>query len=121
MKNIQKNYGIPQEILYTVCVAAWKLCRQNLPSFTTLKAFYTEAFVASALQAVKDAKKLPESLTTISARKEARINLIKDTRRVMANWQLLKVYITKAFGEKLVKTKLQAAGASLYPRASVDN
>lgn len=94
---------------------------QNLPSFTALKAFYTEALVASALEAVKAARQLPESLTTISARKEARINLIKATRKVMANWQVLKVYITKAFDEKLVKTKLQAAGASLYPRASFDN
>src|SRR5665213_3436532 len=84
MKTNKKNYGIPQEILYTVCVAAWKLCSQNLSRFTALKAFYSESIVANALQAVKDAKKLPESLTTISARKEARINLIKDTRRVMA-------------------------------------
>lgn len=121
MKKNKKNYGVPQEILYTVCVAAWKLCDQNLSSFTALKAFYSETFVANALQAVKDAKQLPESLTTISARKEARINLMKDTRKVLANWQVLKVYITRAFDEKLVKTKLQAAGASLYPRASVDN
>jgi len=121
MKKNKKNYGIPQEILYTVCVAAWKLCGQNLPSFTALKAFYSETFVANALQAVNDAKQLPEILTTISARKVARIHLIKDTRKVLANWQVLKVYITKAFDEKLVKTKLHAAGASLYPRASVDN
>ena len=121
MKSKKTQYGIPQEILYTVCLAAWKLCGQNLAKFSALKAFYTEAFVANALQAVKDAKQLPESLTTLAARKEARINLMKATRGVLANWQVLKVYITKAFDEKMVKTKLQAAGASLYPRASVDN
>lgn len=121
MKTIKKIYGIPQQVLYKVCVVAWKLCGQRLADFTALKAFYTEAFVADALQAVEDAKKLPESLATIEARKEARINLMKATRKMLRNWQVLKVYITKSFDEKLVKTKLQAAGGSLYPRASVDN
>ncbi len=121
MKPNKKMYSIPQQVLYTVCVAAWKLCGLNLLNFSTLKAFYTEAFVASALQAVEDAKQLPESLETIGARKEARINLMNATRKVLRNWQVLKVYITKAFDENLVKTKLQVAGASLFPLASVDN
>jgi hypothetical protein len=121
MKTFKKHYSIPQEILYTICVAAWKLCSRNLAKFTTLKAFYTEAFIADAVQGIQDAKKLPESVQTISARKEARINLIRATRQVLANWQVLKVYIAKAYDEKMVKTKLVAAGASLYSKASVDN
>jgi len=121
MKTFKKNYGIPQEILYTICVAAWKLCSQNMAKFRALKAFYTDAFIADAVQAIQNAKKLPESRETISAKKEARINLIRATRLVMANWQVLKVYITKAYDDKIVKTKLLAAGASLYPKASMDN
>lgn len=121
MKPQKTSYGVPQEILYTVCTAAWKHCKQHVASFASLKAFYTEAFADNALQAVKDARQLPEILSTVSARKEARIKLIRSTRNVLANWQVLKVYITKAFDDKLVKTKLVASGSSFYPRASVDN
>jgi hypothetical protein len=121
MKPIKKIYSIPQEILYTVCVAAWNLCRQNLSKFTSLKALYTQAFITSSLEAVQTAKRLPEIRQTIAARKEARINLINATRQVRNNWQVLKVYITKAFEESMVKAKLDAAGAALYIRASLDN
>jgi hypothetical protein len=121
MKTNKKIYSISQEILYTVCIAAWKLCSLKLTNFSALKAFYTEAFVANAMQAVKEAQQLPQSRATIEARTEARVNLMKSTRKVRHNWQVLKMYITKAFDEKLVKSKLQAAGASLYPQASADN
>jgi hypothetical protein len=121
MKSIKRTYGIPQEILYSVCQASWSLCSQNLQRFTDLKAFYTEAFVTNALQAVQDAKDLPDIIQTVAVRKEARINLSLATKGVMANWQVLKVYITKAFDASLVKAKLDAAGASYYLKVSVDN
>jgi hypothetical protein len=121
MKSKKCKYSTPQEILYSVCLAAWNLCSQNLSRFSALKAYYTEAYIASAVQAVQDARQLPESLQSIAARKEARIKLQKATRQVQANWQLLKVYITKAFAESMVKTKLDAAGAALYSKASLDN
>lgn len=121
MKTVKKNYSTPQEILYTVCIAAWNLCSQNLLKFSALKAFYTDAFIANAVLEVQNAKQLPESLETISAKKEARINLAISTRQVLANWQVLKVYITRAFDENIVKTKLQSAGAALYIKASLDN
>jgi hypothetical protein len=121
MKKFEKKYSTPQEILYTVCFAAWNLCSQNLQKFSNLKALYTKAFIAALVKKVQAAKQLPESRQTIADCKEARINLTASTSKVRGNWQLLKVYITKAFEESMVKTKLDAAGAALYPRASVDN
>jgi len=121
MKKVKRMYGIPQEILYTVCLAAWKLCSENLQKFSALKAFYTEAFIATAVQAVRDARQLPESRETIAARTVARIKLQDATRQVQTNWQLLKAYIIIAFEPNMVKTKLTAAGSDLYPRASLDN
>lgn len=121
MKKIVRIYSTPQEILYTVCLAAWELCSQNLSKFNALKAYYTKAFVTNSLKAVQAAKLLPETRQTIAGRKEARINLISATRQVRSNWQVLKVYITKAFDGSMLKTKLDAAGAALYPKASVDN
>jgi hypothetical protein len=121
MRNEKRNYGIPQEILYTICVAAWNTCKQYLPQFTALKAFYTEAFVTSAQQAVQDAKQLPSTTQTIAFCKMSRINLSASTRQVLSNWQVLKGYITKAFDENIAKTMLQAAGGAFYPKASVDN
>lgn len=121
MKTNKQKFGIPQEILYTVCQAAWKLCSQNLEKFTNLKSFYTEVFVADAKQKVQDAKNLPDIIQTTEARKEARINLMVSTRQVLANWQVLKVYITKAYDQAKVKGKLDAAGAALYKKALAGN
>lgn len=117
MKETKSQYGTPQEILYSVCLAAWSLCSDNLQRFTALKAFYTDVFIADAVAAVQAAKQRPESRQTLAARKEARINLVNATRQVQANWQLLKVYITKTFGKDLVKTKLEAADSTLYTKA----
>ena len=33
MKEKNKKYNIPQEILYTVCMAAWNLCSEHLEKF----------------------------------------------------------------------------------------
>lgn len=121
MKELNKGYNIPQEILYTVCLAAWNLCGSNLQKFACLKAYYTEAFIAEAVQAVEAAKELPDLRQTSAARKEARINLVNAARQVMDNWQLLKLYIKKAFEKNMVEIKMQAAGESLYKRATLHN
>ena len=121
MKTKKNQYNTPQEILYSVCLFAWNLCSQHLPKFTSLKALYTPAFVADAIDAVQAAKQLPETRQTLASQKVARINLINATKQVLINWQLLKVYITQAFDKDLVKTKLEAAGASLYGKATDDN
>ena len=121
MKEEQSNYGTSQEVLYSVCLAAWNLCSNNLQQFTDLKAFYTSTYVADAIQRVDDARLLPDALQTRAARKEARIDLQNGTSVVLDNWQLLKVYVTRAFPEDMVKTKLDAAGASLYRKALVYN
>ena len=121
MKNFKSFYSVPQEILYTVCLAAWNLCSGNLAKFAAFKALYTEAFVTDALDAVQSAKDLPDSIQTIAARKLARINLMNATRQVRANWQFLKVYITKAFPQDTVKAKLDAAGAAWYSKACFNN
>ena len=121
MNKTKARYGVPQEILYSVCLAAWNLCSQNLAKFTALKAFYTEVFITEALGIVQAAKELPPIVQTMAARKEARINLVNATKQVQANWQLLKLYITKAFAADIVQAKLDAAGAVFYAKASVDN
>jgi hypothetical protein len=121
MKRTKSNNGVPQEILYSVCLAAWNLCSQNLAKFTALKAFYTEAFIDQALAAVQAAKDLPQIVQTLAYRKEARINLVNATKQVQANWQLLKLYINKAFAEDIVRARLDGAGAAFYVKASADN
>src|SRR5690606_31684887 len=97
------------------------LCSQHLAKFTALKAFYTEAFIDQALAAVQAAKELPPIVQTLAYRKEARINLVNATKQVQANWQLLKLYINKAFAGDIVQAKLEAAGAAFYEKASAGN
>jgi hypothetical protein len=121
MKQTKKLYSTSQELLYTICLAGWNLCSQYLTNFANLKAFYTAAFITDAVQAVTNAKQLTPSRQNIGARKEARINLLNATKVVLDNWQLLKVYITKAFAKDMVETKLEVAGASLYRKAFAGN
>ena len=121
MKENKRPYGVTQEILYTLCMLAWKLCSEYLPKFTSLKAFYTEAFIADAQQAVRDAKQLPTSNQTKTFCKNARIKLSASTRQMLLSWKMLKGYIITAFDEREVKSMLEAAGASYYQKASVDN
>jgi Carboxypeptidase regulatory-like domain len=115
------QYNTPKEVLYSVCMAAWNLCSEHRQKFTGLKPLYTSAFVAGAIDAVQAAKQLPESLQTLATCKVARINLTNSNKQVLANWQLLKRYIIRAFDKDLVKTKLEEAGASLYNKAYDDN
>lgn len=121
MKDLKKNYDTPQEILYTICITAWNLCNEYLSQFAALKAYYTGDFITASKQAVQDAKALPSTVQTITNRKAARIALIASAKQAQANWQLLKVYIIKAYDKSMVATKLEAAGASFYNKASVDN
>ena len=121
MKELKKNYDTSQEILYTTCTAAWNLCNQYIMQFATLKPYYTAGFITAMKQAVLNAKALPSIVQTITGRKAARIALATSARQVQANWQLLKVYIVKAYDKDMLKTKLEAAGASFYNKASVDN
>jgi hypothetical protein len=121
MNQTKKMYSTSQELLYTICLAGWNLCSQYLTNFAELKAFYTGAFIADAVQDVEAAKQLTPSRQSIGARKEARINLLNATKAVLNNWQLLKVYITRAFPNDMVQTKLEVAGASLFKKASLVN
>lgn len=119
MKQLNKEYNIPQEILYTVCLNAWNLCGKNLPKFAALKGYYTEAFIAEAMEAVQAAKQLMGLLQTSSTRKEARLYVVESAREMMINWQLLKRYIIQAYDKNIVDTMLQAAGESFYKKASL--
>ena len=119
MKKESKRYSIPQEILYSVCLTAWKLCSDNREEFAKLKAYYTEAFIADAIEAVVKAKQLPDLVQTSSERKRARINLISGAGPVLGNWQLLKRYITEAYEMNLVEVNLEAAGYLLYKKATL--
>lgn len=121
MNNPQRNYGIPQVTLYSICTSAWNLCNANLQKFTDLKGFYTEAFIADAQAQVQAAKLLPSSTQTVSFCRTARINLSNSTSQVLSNWRVLKGYINNAFDESVVKSMLKAAGAAFYSKASVDN
>ena len=86
-----------------------------------LKGYYTEAFIAGAKESVQEARDLPGIYQTRSGRREARINLKTAARRVLDNWQLLKLYVTRAYDKEMVNTKLAQAGASLYNKASLSN
>ena len=121
MKKLKPEYGISQEILYTICLSAWVLCEQYLTQFAALKAYYTLDFISIAQLGVQDAKAMPSTVQTVTSRKAARIDLLAATKQVQANWQLLKVYMVKAYDKDMLKTKLDAAGAAFYNKASVDN
>jgi len=121
MKEKSKKYNIPQEILYSVCLSSWELCKENLDKFAECKAYYTETFIDEAIASVREARELPGILHNRAKSKEVHIDLQLAARQVMDNWQLLKLYINKAFGKDMAAIKLEAAGASIYTRAALYN
>jgi hypothetical protein len=121
MKKSVQNYGTSQEMLYTICMAAWKLCNQYLAQFAALKPYYTADFITASKQSILNAKELPSSLQTITDRKAAHIALVASGRQVQANWQLLKLYIIKAYDKDVVKARLEAAGTTFYDKSSIGN
>ena len=70
---------------------------------------------------MQSAKQRPNLVQTIAERKQARINLVNAARKVQANWQVLKLYITKAFDKEMAEIMLEAAGAGLYAKVSLCN
>ena len=121
MTENNKKYNIPQEILYSVCLAAWKLCNENREKFARFKGYYTEAFIAEAIASVENAKRLPALTQTNAGRKIARIRLANAARQVMDNWQVLKLYATKAFDKSMISVLLEEAGGTFYKKASLYN
>jgi len=121
MKEKNKRYNVPQEILYSVCLSAWNVCSENIEKFAGFKGYYTKTFIAEAVESVEKARELPGICQNKAGRKEARIHLKGAARQVMDNWQLLKLYITKAFDKDMVNTMLEEAGASFYNKAALYN
>lgn len=107
--------------MYTICLACWNSCNNYQTDFATFKALYTPAFIAAAIQKVKDAQALPDSRQVIAARSAARLNLIEAADAVKINWQVLKAYITQAYSKEVAPAMLEGAGASLYKKVSADN
>jgi hypothetical protein len=116
-----KIYSCTKKLLYSICTTCWNSCSNYVTDFTSFKAFYTPQFISTQLQAIEDAKALPDSRQIIAARRNARVNLIAAADIVKSNWQNLKVYITKAYSKDLAPAMLDAAGADLYRKVSANN
>ena len=117
----KKIYSCTQELLYTISTACWNSCSNYQTDFAAFKALYTPAFIAAAIQQVKDAQALPDSRQAIATRRAARLDLIEASDAVKNNWQMLKVYITQAYSKEAAPAMLEGAGASLYRKASANN
>ena len=118
---IKNIFSCPQEILYTIAIMGWTFCRQFIKDFNMFKSKYTDAFIDAAIARVDTAKAMVTNRQRSALAKEARIALETSTATNLAHWQTLKRYIADAYPKSLVKAKLAAAGAALYPKASVDN
>jgi hypothetical protein len=107
--------------------AILRLCYDNgkkpadLAKLFAHKEKYTTAFIDDLIQNVLDAEELPG---------EEQINVDSETLRIdtgkkadvsLINYRKLKTYITDAFEEEYHKAKLEAAGSTLYRKASNEN
>ncbi len=121
MKSSSTQYKCQQGLLYSICLASWAACSNNIDFFAAFKAMYTPAYIQAATDAVNAAKQLPDTLKGMENRKSARINLVQSGVPVKNYWQNLKMYITAAFSAELVPAMLDGAGASYYAKADANN
>jgi hypothetical protein len=119
--NEVKNYNCTKELLYTISRGCWNSCNDYQTDFAAFKALYTPEYIASAIQAVNDARALPDSRQAVADRRAARVALADAAYDVKLKWQTLKAYIMQAYPKNVAPAMLEGAGASLYKKAGDNN
>jgi hypothetical protein len=114
-------YNCSQQELYLVSVKAWGLCRKHLPRFVHVFGYYTEGYIDDRLAEVAAAKAIPNHYTRNDAPTSNHVYLVEAIRECGAYFQILKLYIKKAFDGDLQKKKLDAAGQSFFAKAMSGN
>jgi len=118
----QPEYNCTQLELYAVCRIGLGSYREQLADFTAFKAFYDAAFGNDFEAAIEAAAALPDFQARDETSETANIFLGEKGTECANKWQDLKRYITTTTGWKLIqKPKLEAAGSTLYQKASHEN
>lgn len=118
----QSKYECTQLELYAVCRIGLSSYREQLADFTAFKAFYTTPWGNTFEDAINAAAELPDFQTRDEPSETAAIVLGEKGTECVNKWQDLKRYITTTTGwENFQKPKLEAAGSTLYEKASHEN
>lgn len=115
-------YDCTQLELYAVCRIGLGSYREQLADFTAFKAFYDATWGNDFEDAITAAAELPDFQTRDEPSETANIVLGDKGKECTNKWQDLKRYITTTTGwANFQKPKLEAAGSTLYEKASHEN
>ena len=115
-------YDCTQLELYAVCRIGLGSYREQIVAFSNFKAFYDDQWGNDFEDAIEAAAVLPDFQARDERSETAAIVLGEKGTECLNKWQDLKRYITSTTGwENFQKPKLEAAGSTLYEKASNDN
>ncbi|MFQ5334562.1 MAG: hypothetical protein ACE5DN_00650, partial [Flavobacteriales bacterium] len=118
----EPDYNCTQLELYAVCRIGLSSYREQLADFTNFKGFYDAAWGNDFEAAIEAAAALPDFQARDEPSETANTFLGKKGKQCTNKWQDLKRYITTTTGwEEVQKPKLEAAGSTLYQKASHEN
>ncbi len=121
-KRPEPGYSSTQLELYAICRIALSSYREQITDFSNFKAFYNDAWGNTFEKAINAAAALPDFQARDETSETANIHLIEKGKKCLNKWQDLKRYIiTTTNWEKIQKPKLEAAGSTIYLKASNNN
>lgn len=115
------TFNCSQQELYLVSERACGLCRTHLPRFARLIGYYTEGYIDDRLAEIATAKAILKHYARNDAPTSNHIYLVEAIKDCGDCFQVLKLYIRKAFEADLQKIKLDAAGQSFFAKAMSGN
>ena len=122
MKKSRYKYNITEEQLNTLSLAGWEQCRKHLPKFAAFMPLYTNEYIDKAIENIRKAEKLTAaSHQSKKIIKETREDLVKATKQMQQNWQMLKAYIIHAYPTTKAAINLKEAGSTFYKKVSAEN
>lgn len=115
------QYHSTQLELISCCRIGLGSYREHIPEFSNFKGFYDANWGNTFEDEINAAAILPDFQARDEASETAWIDLEKKGKECANKWQDLKRYIDSAWDDEYQKPKLEAAGSTLYLKASQNN
>ena len=115
------NLPMSQGDLYLMVPLAWQHYRDQLPTFSGFRKYYTDQIAVNGLQLLADAMALDDDQARGAGPEMTRQQLVPQLTEYLDAWLRLDGYLWAAFGKAGYKPMREAAGADHYDAAVNQN